>query len=813
MTDERFDQLLQDVRDETAPREQIDEAKDRVWRTIAGPATALCAEFRPQLDDYLAGRLAEKRRLLVEDHLARCAECRRLFAEAKGERKVVAIPNTRPRTRPAWMKWAIAAGVALGALYIGRDQIDTALAPGGPRATVVSVKGALYRLANGELRPGAELSEGEIVRTAAGGRAVLRLMDGSLVEVNERTELSVRAAWSGQSVVLERGDVIVQAAKQRRGHLRVATRDSIASVKGTIFAVSTGSGGTLVSVVEGKVAVSQPGKEKLLERGAQSSSNESLGAVPVREAVSWSADADKYYTLLADFMTIEKKLAELPGPAPRTQPRLLKYLPSSALVYAAVPNVSGTLRDTVSLIEQRARESAVLKEWWTSERGLELKKLIDNVQVVTPLLGEEMVFMAAKPLDTQVTIFLAEVQPGRKAALQQALDQVVAQTGDGLTYKLTDELLVISETTAELNTALSLMGSGANSAFATEIARRYQSGVGWLVGVDVQELQRVEQPGDGAILLGVRNMRHLFFEVRSLHGPADNQVTLSFQGARTGIASWLATPGASGSAEYISSEAVFALSASTRNPRQAFDELLASIGEVGGNLAVELREFETETGINVANDVAAALGTDFTLIVERPALPLPLWVGVAEVLQPGVLDSTIRRLVDAANRKGSHHVLSQETVNGRMWNTLKSDSGTQTLYWTYDRGYLVASTDRATAARAIAVRENGSPVIRSAGFRQQLPGSAGLYNSAFLWVNTQGALSELSGLITNPALKALLENRDPALVVLNGETERIHASSRTRLTSLILDFMVAGGAAHSTQPATQGVVMKELKRM
>ena len=136
-------------------------------------------------------------------------------------------------------------------------------------------------------------------------------MDGSLVEVNERTELSVRAAWSGQSVLLERGDVIVQAAKQRRGHLRVATRDSIASVKGTIFAVSTGSAGTLVSVVEGKVAVSQPGKEKLLGRGAQSSSIESLDAKPVREAVSWSADADKYYALLADFMTIEKKLAEM----------------------------------------------------------------------------------------------------------------------------------------------------------------------------------------------------------------------------------------------------------------------------------------------------------------------------------------------------------------------------------------------------------------------------------------------------------------------------------------------------------------------
>ena len=800
MPQDRFDEILNEMREENTAPEQVAEATDRVWRKLAGPALASCSEFRPRIDDYLAGRLAEPRRLLLEDHLGRCSECRRLFAEAKGERKVVAMPEARRGARPAWIKWAVAAGVALAALYTGRDRIDGALAPSGPRATVADIRGNLYRVSEGVIQPGAALADGEIVRTGTGARATLKLMDGSLVEINERTELSVHAAWSGQTVRLDRGDVIVQAAKQRRGYLRVATRDSIASVKGTTFAVSSGSAGSLVSVVEGRVDVQQPGTRRLLEPGQQAATSESLASVPVREAVSWSENADKYYELLAEFMTIEKQIADMPDQALRTQPRLLRYLPATAFIYGAIPNISGTVREALRIVESRTRDNATLREWWESPEAAEMRKLLDNVQTIAPLLGDEIVFvLAVNPARTtdRIPIVLAEVQSGRADALKAALDKVALQTDTRLQYRIAGDLLTVSENPEELAAALALLGTGATGPFAVEIGRRYQRGVGWLFGFDVPALTANEHiDAGGATLLGLARMRHLFFEQRSTHGTQDNEATLTFQGQRTGIASWLATPGAAGSAEYISSEAVFALSASTRNPRQAFDELLASLGTAAGNLPAELREFETETGINIANDIAAALGTDFTLIVERPAIPLPAWVGVMEVLNPAVLDATIRRVVDTANLKDTQHqhTLGQETVNGRVWMTLKS-TGTPgvTLYWTYDRGYLIASTDRATAARAIATRENGTPVIRSARFRQALPGSGSLHYSGFVWVNAQGALRDLAGLVENPALKTLLENRDPALIVLNGETERIHAASRTRLTSLLLDVLVAHG--------------------
>ena len=67
----------------------------------------------------------------------------------KGERPIVAMPL---RSSSRWVRWgALAAAAALlfAVLYLGRGTIDAMMAPGGPRATVVSADGGLYRLAAG----------------------------------------------------------------------------------------------------------------------------------------------------------------------------------------------------------------------------------------------------------------------------------------------------------------------------------------------------------------------------------------------------------------------------------------------------------------------------------------------------------------------------------------------------------------------------------------------------------------------------------------------------------------------------------------
>jgi hypothetical protein len=773
-------------------------ARARVWEKMTSTVSATCAEFRQDFHAYLGNELGDSRRMLLEDHLSRCPGCRARIAEMKGQRTVVAMPQ---RSSSRWVRWgglAAAAAVLLSVLYLGRDAIDGLMAPGGPRATVVSADGGLYRLPVGALGAGAAIGDHESVRTGPGGHAVLRLADGSTVDVNERTELYVTAAWSGQAIHLQRGDIIVKAAKQRRGHLRVLTRDSVASVKGTVFAVSAGMGGSVVSVVEGSVAVNQPGKEMLLTPGQQAASIPAL-ASSVATAVSWSPEAESYLALLASFVKIERELADLPGEL-RTRSTLLSYLPASAVVYGAIPNPGVTINRALSLAEEQSAENAAFAAWWNSETGQLLRQMTDRIQAVNPLLGDEIVFCASLPgIDAPVPIVMAGVQPGKRAELASALASLFAAAGEApAAYSVSDQLLVVSDSAAHLAWALAHQGQGAASPFAAAIASRYQRGVGWLIGMDAPPVVKMAAGDDAPPIefAGMLGMNYVFLEQRAPAGAVENEVTFAFQGARTGMASWLADTGSGGAAEYLPADALLAGYVSTREPLQLFEEFAAQITRVEPDFSQGLASMDEKLGAGFVQSLAGALGTESAMAVTGLSISGPTWVMASVANNPVVIDSSIRKLVETFNaalgpdEQGKRIVLQQESAGGRTWTALKPGGLPVGVVWTYDRGYLVAGSDRGVAERAIATRNGGSPLVWSPAFLGQLPSSAGLHPSAFAWLNTKGALGLLSSLTSNPAINELMASRDPLLVVFDGTPEQIHAASRTRISGLIMDAML-----------------------
>ncbi len=823
MNDEQFDSLLDAMKASDAPREMA-EAKERVRAKLPGYLEGMggpvCAEFRPELAGYLAGTLEETRRLLVEDHLSRCAACRNVYLEMKGDRqKVVPMPARVPRKIPSFAKWAIAASVAALSVWAGRDSLDKMMAPSGARATVAQGSGELVRMDGHALKAGDALGEGDIVRSGRGTRARLTLADGSQLEMNERSELFVTAAWSGQTVHLERGDVMIQAAKQRRGHLRVLTNDSVTSVKGTVFGVSTGLQGSLVTVIEGAVQVEKAGGESLLKPGQHAATSEALESVTPSEAVAWSADAQKYFTLLAELAALEVKVAALPSPALRTDPQLLQYLPANTLIYGAIPNLGGTVQQTMQLIDQRAAESPVLKEWWTSPQMTEMKSHLVELQAVSPLIGEEMVVALAGSKPDHSPLLVMGVKSGQRVALAAKLDQIFAAIGEKPAFVLNDQYLMMAGNAADLAAAQSVAAKLTGTSFGAEIKARYAKGAGWLLGANIEQavlMNTTSMQSQAALLAtGANRMKHLFLEQKSAGSASENSALLTFNGPREGLASWLASPAATSAGEYISSEALVAGAFTTRNPRQLFDSVMDTLSKMAPESIGHLREFEQKTGVNFANDIVSALGTDYAYAVETPTLPIPGWIAAAEVYQQASLDSALRRFVDAYNREETTHklVLATETASGRTWTTLSGTGvgAALTLQMTYDRGYLLLGTDRAVLVRAIQVRNGGFPLVRSAKFRNQLPNGFGVHQSAFFWVNTNDSVRQMASVLgaNSGQIGTLLQSREPLLILVNGETERIGASSRNRITAMLFDMMLAGAVSQG-QPGGQQRLQRKL---
>ena len=799
MSEDRLEEALQGMREESVDAATLAAARARVREALSGAAVAGCTEFRPDLSSYLAGTLTGSRRLLMEDHLSRCPACRASLAELKGERRVIPMPQ-RAASRPIrWSALAAAAALVLSVLYLGRGTIDTWLAPGGPRATVVSASGGLHRLPGGVLDAGATIGERELVRTGPGAHAVLRLADGSMVDVNERTELFVTAAWSGRAIHLQRGDLIVTAADQRRGHLRVHTRDSVASVKGTVFAVSTGLGGSVVSVVEGSVAVDQPGVAVLLSPGQQAASNPAL-ATSVAQAVSWSPDADEYIELLASFVKIERQLAEMSAGELRTSSTLLSHLPAGAFVYGAVPNLGGKIGQALVLAEQQALENAVFGAWWTSETGLELRQIVDRLQSVTSLLGDEIVFaVSSTGPGAEVPVVIARVQPGRRAELARALEGLFAVADETRpSYSVSDELMVVSASPTHLVWALSQLGGGAGSPFAAAIGERYRRGTGWLIGVDAAPVIAMASGDDAppVELAAMTGVKYVFLEQRAPAGAEENEVTVVFQGIRTGMAAWLADAGSGGAAEYVAADALVAGYVSTREPRQLFQEFTAFMTKENASFEASMRELDQKLGAGYLETLTGALGTEAAFSLNGFSLSGPVWTMAAVAYDPAAIDQSMQALVNAyngslsADQQGQRIAFTQASSGGRVWSTITSGGLPFGVTWTYDRGYMVVGSDRASAERAIATRNGGAQLVWSAEFLGQIPTSAGMHPSAFVWVNTKGALDLVASLAPSSALAELMAGRDPVLVVFEGSAEQIHAASRARITGLIMDAML-----------------------
>ncbi len=487
-----LDLALREMLAEQPDERHVEAAAARVWAMLsatagaaqesglpAAPAAAElpagglpgCDGFRRDMGAYVRGELAAPRAMLLEDHTRECLPCRRALHAARQERAGAgsleapagaAAQKAAARRAPLasrfspWLAAAALVAVSLASGLLWR--YGPWSAPVGSMARLQAVDGQIYRVAGATsvaLRPGDPIAQAEEVRTAKGSHAVLRMTDGSQIEMAERASLSLAAGRAGNTIDLARGRIIVQAAHQRPHHLYVATADCLVSVTGTIFEVNHGIKGSRVSVVEGEVHVKQARRdsaagaagargsdveEAVLRPGQQVSTSPSVQAVPVGQEVAWSRDAARYNTLLTELTAAGQAIdQQVTRPGVRTSSTLLDLVPAGTLFYVALPNLSANLVQTEQLLEQRLAQSPVLEAWWTETMGTAANEalfhqMIQEVGDVGQYVGDEVVIAAGStaaagagtPSFTGAGAPVLVAQATQEAPLKAALAQEAA---------------------------------------------------------------------------------------------------------------------------------------------------------------------------------------------------------------------------------------------------------------------------------------------------------------------------------------------------------------------------------------------------
>lgn len=842
--DSILEKAIAAIRDEHIDSTAAEQAAERVWSRLR-QETALpeaetirdCAGYRALIPGLMAGKLSEARTLLLEDHTHECPACRRALAAARSG-KVLEFQPTRsgPERSPRTTAWRLGlAAASVAALTLGGIWTVNRFtgAPGGP-AIVQSADGALYRLtadSSTAVNPGAAIEERQTVRAAVAG-AVLRLPDGSLVEMRERTELSMTHRRGGTTLRLERGSIIVQAAKQGSRRLEVATDDCRVTVKGTIFAVSRGVKGSRVAVIEGAVNVDHGGASQIIRAGEQVATSPALAPVAVEEEISWSRNRENYLVLLGELAKLRQRLEAAPGPGLRYSTRLLELVPAGTVIYAGIPNLGPTLVEARRLLEDQARQSPVLRQWW-EERikaaggEAQFDQIFTRLRTFSEYLGSEIA-VAVQPgagHDMAPVVLAEVVKPGFRAFVEAEIAKIPAKPGEqpiriidnpaqlagvsgkGLVVFLRSDLVALSPEPA----ALGRLGQGsfAKGAFGTRIAEAYRGGVTWVVAAELEAVLRrakaqAKKPADDQILrfTGLDEARYFIGVRKETGGRTENRATLAFAGPRHGVAAWLAAPAPMRAVEYISPDATFAAAFLINSPALLVDELFKMIAAGRPNFEKELAAAELLAGVNVRQDLLRPLGGELALAMDGPVLPQPSWKVVVEVNDPARLQAALEKLLATVSQYAPKDAprIDKIQAGGRTYYRLSGLKQASEVHYVYSGGYLLAAPSRALLDRALQSRDSGFSLTRSAKFTALLPRDphanfSGMVYHALgdLVAPLAHGMRGLKGLTAeqHKALEGVAAGATPSLVLIYGENDRIALAGTGRLFGLNWEHLLA----------------------
>ena len=832
-----LDQITAEIRNQKSDEATMSAAADRVWARVSVAAGETefqmpavdriegCADFQSLIPAYLAGKLSEARSLLLVDHTHECIPCRKAMNEARHPaiRSATAKPSLFTMQQPV-MRWAIAAALVIGIGLLAIPFAQRFWPFGEFDATVQAAEGQVYQIADTEtaaVAAGAKLQKGEKVRTAKDARAVVRLSDGSLIEMRDRSELYLTKSGKETTIHLNRGSIVVEAAKQKDGKLFVESGDSLVSVTGTVFSVNNGTKGSRVSVIEGEVNLNHAGQDRVLRPGEQATTSPSISLIPVKDEVAWSRNAGRYKEVLSSLASINADMRMVEQPGVRNSTHLLDMMPESTVVYAALPNLANTITESHRIIQERMSHNEALREWWQKEqvgRGQNMDQVVETIRQFGSYLGDEIAVSVSLDAKSEPgePLVLAELK--NSAGFREFIEQEIAKysgdpkataklafvedpqtavpvadgRNDRLYLSIQNNLFVASPKLQQLQDVQAVIAGGGRSSFTAtsfrnRIAQVYQEGAGLVVAANLEKIvadttaERMKS-NDGAKSesalqqLGILSVKYFVFNQKDANGKTNTEASLSFGDTQRGIPAWLAAPGPMGSLEYISPDANVVAGFVVKNPASMVDDLLGVLETVSPDLRKTLDQQASARGLNIHNDIAMPLGGEFAFAIDGPLLPTPSWKLVFEVNEPSHLQNTLERMVEEVNKEAAKFgkkglAWQQADLGGRKYYTLKSSEfGLVEVNYTYANGYMIVAASRALVERALTAHDSGYSLLHSAAFTAGLPADGNANFSAVFYHNIGGLVpaglaSTAAKLPSGPseAVKAITSDMPPTL--------------------------------------------------
>ncbi len=441
-----------------------------------------------------------------------------------------------------------------------------------------------------------------------------------------------------------------------------------------------------------------------------------------------SEELNKYPGLMEEFGKLfQRMMTEVKYPDGRKQSSLLPVLPESTMTYVAASNYGEPARQILKIFREELRESEPLRKWWGSGEvataGPKVEAFLQKFSELEEYLGNETVLAGTLEGKDPKFFVVAET---RKQGLKTFLEQWMAELADkgkpvarvmdaqGLAsvkesrpsenpiFLVRPDYLVMGDEAGEIRKFAEKLdkknGEFPSAPFGQRVAKAYEGGTTILAAADLQKILSKTVTGDAANdaslkQSGFADVKYAVWQHTGTGSAEMSKGELSFSGPRRATASWLGKPRPLDSLDFVSPNAIMAITIGLKDPAKIYDE------------AKEI-------------DLLAQLGGEITAEVDTlPPGPLK-WRVILKANDAAHLQKTIGGLLDATHTKAT----KEESGGVTTYSFLApgGPSGTPVSYAMVD-GYLIVGSGREAVTESAQMHRSGESLAKSKKFLTSLP--------------------------------------------------------------------------------------------